>query len=114
MPNLAKILKLHQPHDFPENTRGQKISLSKFATFWESPNFNPHLGAGLMHGSHDHFQPTVGILHRQRFDACDQHFSPGSDAQMSYEKNPVDIPLYWLFNGTPYNGLLKSPPNRVV
>lgn len=81
----GQILKFHQPHDW-KIPGVQKISLSKFATFRESPNFNPHLGAGLMHGSHDHFQPTVGILKRQRFDACDQHFAPGSDAQKSLEK----------------------------
>ncbi len=25
---------------------------------------------------------------------------------MSSVQNPVDIPLYWLVNGDPYNGLL--------
>ena len=29
-------------------------------------------------------------------------------------QNPVDIPVYWLFNRDPYNGLLQSPYNWVV
>ena len=33
--------------------------------------------------------------------------------QVSYVQNPVDIPLYWLFNRDPYNGLLQSPYNWV-
>ena len=33
---------------------------------------------------------------------------------MSSDENPVDIPLYWLVNRDPYNGLLQSPYSWVV
>ena len=33
--------------------------------------------------------------------------------KLSSVENPVDIPLYWLVNRDPYNGLLKSPYNWV-
>ena len=33
---------------------------------------------------------------------------------VSSDENTVDIPLYWLDNRGPYNGVLQSPYNWVV
>ena len=39
---------------------------------------------------------------------------PGTPKSGTIERKKTSyFPLYWLFNGTPYNGLLSSPHNRV-
>ena len=75
-------------------------------TSWKIHILKPKLGGGWFR--FDFLgEPAVNFLWRKGwpFGCVKKNVRPQEHTQVSIFQNPYDIPLYWLFNKDPYNGL---------